>query len=70
MQGWRGGGGGAEVRRCGGGDLHVGGEVVAREARGAEVDHLDLAAGVGLDEDVLRLEVAVDQVEACKVEVG
>ena len=51
-------------------DLHVRGEVVAREARGAEVDDLDLAARVGLDEDVLRLEVAVDQVEACKVEVG
>ena len=59
---------GAEVQRCGGAevqDLHVGGEVVAREARGAEVDDLDLAARVGLDEDVLRLEVAVDQVEAC-----
>ena len=44
--------------------------MVAREARGAEVDDLDLTARVGLDEDVLRLEVAVDQVEACKVEVG
>jgi hypothetical protein len=38
--------------------------VVSREARGAEVDDLDLAARVGLDEDILGLEIAVDQVEA------
>ena len=37
--------------------------MVAREARGAEVDDLDLAARVGLDEDILGLEIAVDQVE-------
>ena len=32
-----------------------------REGRGG--DHLDLAARVGLDQDVLRLEVAVDEAE-------
>ena len=72
-RGCKGGGVEGGVQRCGGAevqDLHVGGEVVAREARGAEVDDLNLTARVGLDEDVLRLEVAVDQVEACKVEVG
>lgn len=36
-------------------DLYVGGEVVGGEAAAAEVDDLDLHAGVGLDDDVLRL---------------
>ena len=43
--------------------LHVGREVVGRVARRAKIDHFDLAARVRLDEDVLWLEVAVDEVE-------
>ena len=38
--------------------------MVRREATRAEVDELDLAAGEALDDDVLGLDVAVDQVEA------
>eukprot|EP00962_Isochrysis_galbana_P030743 scaffold9990_cov99-Isochrysis_galbana.AAC.3 len=43
--------------------LDVGGEVVRGETRRAEVDDLDFAAGVGLDQDVLGLEVAVNEAE-------
>jgi len=37
--------------------------MVVDEAGGAEVDDLDLASGVGLDQDVLGLQVAVDQAQ-------
>ena len=37
--------------------------MVCGEAARSEVDHLDLAARVALNQDVLRLEVAVDQPE-------
>ena len=47
--------------------LHVAREVVRREARRAEVDHLDLASRVRLDQDVLGLEVAVDETERVNV---
>ena len=33
------------------------------EATASKVNNLDLTAGVGLDEDVFRLEIAVDQLE-------
>ena len=42
--------------------------MVGDEAGGAEVDDLDLAPRVGLDQDVLGLEVGVD--EAQGVEEG
>ena len=38
--------------------LDVRGEMVCREAAAPEVDDLDLNSRVGLDQDVLRLEVA------------
>lgn len=37
--------------------------MVRGETRRAEVDDLDFAAGVGLDQDVLGLEVAVNEAE-------
>lgn len=37
--------------------------MVMDEATAAKVDHLDLAARVRLDQDVLWLQVAVDQLE-------
>mmetsp|Transcript_112531 Transcript_112531/g.305504 ORF Transcript_112531/g.305504 Transcript_112531/m.305504 type:complete len:218 (+) Transcript_112531:699-1352(+) len=40
--------------------LHVRRHLVVHEAAGTEVDHLHLAPAVGLDEDVLRFQVAVD----------
>ena len=44
--------------------LHVAAQPVRQEAARAEVDDLDLAARVRLDQDVLRLEVGVHQPEA------
>lgn len=41
--------------------LRVRREAIGDEAAGAEVDELDLRAGVVRQEDVLRLYVAVDQ---------
>lgn len=43
--------------------LHVARAAVGHKAAAAEVDDLDLAPGVALDEDVFGLEVAVDEVE-------
>ena len=45
-------------------------EVVRGEARGAKVDELDLDLGVGLDQDILGFDVAVDQVQAVDVRHG
>jgi predicted RNA-binding protein len=41
--------------------------VVGGEAGRTEVNHFDLTPGEGLDEDVLWLEVAVDEVEGVDI---
>ena len=47
--------------------LHVRTEVVGDVAAGAKVDDLDLAPAVALDQDVLRLQVAVDEVQGVEI---
>mmetsp|Transcript_52971 Transcript_52971/g.138049 ORF Transcript_52971/g.138049 Transcript_52971/m.138049 type:complete len:230 (+) Transcript_52971:706-1395(+) len=59
-----------DLRRPVGARLHVGGQPVVQEARGPEVDQLHLAPRVGLDKDVLRFEVCVNQPKAVDVLEG
>lgn len=51
------------LRRAVAARLDVGGQVVGDVAAAAHVDHLDAAARVGLNQDVLRLQVAVQQTQ-------
>jgi len=44
--------------------------VVGDEAAAAQVDHLDLAPAVALDQDVFGLEVGVDQAEGVEERQG
>lgn len=44
--------------------MHIAAQVVMDEARTPEIDHLDLTSRIGLDQNVLWLEIAVDKAEA------
>lgn len=61
---------GGDLRSSVGARLDVRGEMIRRKAAGSKIDDLDLAAGVRFDEDVLRFQVAVDEVEAMCEDLG
>lgn len=51
------------LRRSVGPGLHVAAKVVVNKARAAKVNDFNLASGVGLDKDIFRLKVTMDELQ-------